>query len=51
MKILYILLVLSTTTVIVAVLALLWRLRRHVRRPSAQAVMEMHPEQESAERS
>ena len=51
MKILFILLVLSTTIVIVAVLALLWRLRSHMRRPSAHAVVEMHPEQESVERS
>jgi flagellar biosynthesis protein FlhB len=52
MKILFVLLVLSTVAVLVAVVAMWWRLRRHMRASNEalkQALSEIQPEHESVE--
>lgn len=53
MKALFLLLVLSTATVLVAVVAMWWRLRRHLRQSDEalkSALREIEPQRESVER-
>jgi hypothetical protein len=52
MKIFFVLLVLSTVAILIAVVAMWWRLRRHLRasnRALQQALSEIEPEHETVE--
>jgi len=54
MKALFVLLVLSTVTVLVAAIAMWWRLRRHLRKSDKaleQALREIQPEHEAEHES
>jgi len=53
MKTLYVLLVASVSAIVIAVAAILWRLRWHLRRPAQRlhpSLGELHPEHEPAKR-
>lgn len=54
MKVLYVLLALSIVAIIVAVGAMVWRLRWHLRRPHlspASTMLEVRPEREPVEKA